>query len=454
MDGAAAFAAWLIGQTGYRWVMPTPFPTARNALLSVFQSAAAAVARHETGGTDVTGHPLPAAAAHIAAARRDPERAYGPPSSAVPSMTCAGLGLELLEAMAAGDAERARALHDRLSFSQCDPRWSETLVAYAGTLGLGGQPRPVPYIRHQSAGDFVVQAPAIAMRIALISDWGTGTREACKVAALLAAQRPDAVIHLGDIYFSGTAAECERHFLAPLRAVLPDARLFTLCGNHDVYSGGAGYYGLLRQIGQPASYFCFRSPDDSWQVLGADTGLHDRNPFGEHASLTRLDEQEEAWHSDKLYRFPGRTILLSHHQPFSAFAQIGPQAERSPVNPWLMASHGRLSQAGRIDAWFWGHEHRLKLYAPYRGVAAGRNIGYGAIPVEAVPGPETPLPGLADPPPVLTEVPLDLVEGAYTHGFVLLDMRASLVEASYWAITRPDGAIYREYFTRSEAVLS
>ena len=439
---------------GYTALMPTPFPTTRNALLSVFQSAAAAVARHRTGATDVTGHALPAAAAHIMAARRDPQRAYGPPSSAMPSMTCAGLGLELLEAMAAGDAARTQALRDRLSFSQCDPRWFETLAAYAATLGLGGQPRPIPYIRYQSAGDFVVQAQTADMRIALISDWGTGTREACAVAASLARQQPDVVIHLGDIYFSGTAAECERHFLAPLRAALPTARLFTLCGNHDVYSGGAGYYGLLRQIGQPASYFCLRSPDDSWQLLGADTGLHDGNPFGEHASLTRLDEREEAWHADKLRGFPGRTIFLSHHQPFSAFAQIGPPAERSPLNPWLMASHDRLSQAGRIDAWFWGHEHRLKLYAPYRGVAAGRNIGYGAIPVEAVPGPETPLPGLADPPSVLTEVPLDVVEGAYTHGFVLLDMRAGSADASYWAVTRPDGAIYREGFYGREAVLS
>ena len=432
--------------------MPTPFPTARNALLSVFQSAAAALARHETGGTDVAGHPLPAAAAHIMAARRDPDRAYGPPSSAVPSMTCAGLGLELLEALVARDAPRQQALRDRLSYSQCDPRWSEILAAYAASLGPDGQPCPVPYVRYASLDDFVLPAPRADMRIALISDWGTGTHEARDVAALLAAQRPDAVIHLGDIYFSGMAAECDKHFLAPLRAVLPDARLFTLCGNHDVYSGGTGYYGLLREIGQPASYFCLRSPDRSWQVLGADTGLNDRNPFGEHAALTRLDADEELWHAGKLRGFPGRTILLSHHQPFSAFAQIGPQADRSPVNPWLMGSHARLLQAGRIDAWFWGHEHRLKLYAPYLGVTAGRNIGYGAIPVEAVPGPETPLPCLADPPAVLTEVPLDVVEGAYTHGFVILDLGPGGVDASYWALTRPDGPIHRESLGETEAL--
>ncbi len=281
------------------------------------------------------------------------------------------------------------------------------------------------------------------MRVALLSDWGTGTDEARRVATLLARQRPDAVIHLGDIYYAGTSEECDAHFLEPLRAVLPHQPLFTLCGNHDVYSGG-GYYGLLRQLGQPASYFCLRSPDRSWQFLGADTGLHDRDPFDEAAALTLLDPAEELWHADKLRGFLGRSVFLTHHQPFSAFAQIGPTASHDPVNPNLMGSHARLAAAGSIDAWFWGHEHRLRLYAPYRGVAMGRNIGYGAIPVEAVAGMPLPLPGLMDPPAVLQDVPLDVVDGAATHGFALLDMAPGRIDASYWALTRPDRPIHRE----------
>ncbi len=159
------------------------------------------------------------------------------------------------------------------------------------------------------------------------------------------------------------------------------------------------HYGLLGKIGQPASYCCLRSPDRSWQILAGDTGLHDRDPFGAAASLTQLDPAEELWHADKLRGFPGRTIFLTHHQPFSAFAQVGLLERHDPVNANLMASAGRLAAARRIDAWFWGHEHRLRLYAPYRGISAGRNIGYSAIPVQAAVGPETPLPGLIDPPP-------------------------------------------------------
>ncbi len=199
--------------------MPTPFPTARNPVLSLFQPAAAAVARHSlVAFVDAAEHPLPLAAAQIVAARQDPARAYSPSAGIpAPSMTCAALGLELLEAVIAGDADRQRALRNRLSFSRCDPLWAETLVDYARTLRPDGQPRPIPYIRYSALSDFALTAPRADMRIALISDWGTGTDEARQVAALLARHQPDAVIHLGDIYFAGTAEECDTHFLTPPR---------------------------------------------------------------------------------------------------------------------------------------------------------------------------------------------------------------------------------------------
>jgi hypothetical protein len=380
----------------------------------------------------------------------NPTKAYpSPANTAVPAMTCAGLGLELLEALVAGNATRQKELQDRLSFSQCDPLWAETLIDYARDLGPDGQPRAIPYIRYAAMSDFVLGAPSAEMRIALVSDWGTGTDEARQVATFLAQQKPDAVIHLGDIYYAGTAEECDAHFLSPLHAALPDKPLFSLCGNHDVYSGGQGYYGLLRQIAQPASYFCLRSPDHSWQILAADTGLHDRDPFDEATTLTFLDPAEELWHADKLRDFSGRTIFLTHHQPFSAFEQIGPLARHNAVNANLMASHVRLTAAGGINAWFWGHEHSLRIYAPYRGVMAGRNIGFGAIPVEAVSGPAVPLQGLTDPPAMLVDIALDVVDGAYTHGFALLDFSTGSIEASYWALTRPDGPVYRETLASS-----
>jgi len=401
------------------------FPTARDPIVSLLQSAAAAVTRQHPAS-----HGLTVAAGQLAT------------DATQPTDDCVTLGLELLRSSVAGDAARQGVLLDRLRFSRCDPLWAKTLLDYVRDLMPNGEVRPVPYIRHATLDDFVVEAPRTDLRIALFSDWGTGTVEARRMAALLAAQKPDIAIHLGDIYYSGTAAECDAHFLAPLRAVLPDTRLFTLCGNHDVYSGGAGYYGLLARIGQPASYFCLRSPDRSWQVLAGDTGLNDRDPFEEATALTHLDPGEEFWHADKLRGFPGRTILLTHHQPFSAFAQMGPAA-RDPTNPALLASYRQLAAAGRIDAWFWGHEHRLRLYAPYRGVT-GRNIGYGAIPVAVDARADAPLPGLIDPPTVDAHVEIGAANGVYSHGFATLDCRVDGIEASYWTLAHPDQPVHRE----------
>ncbi len=52
--------------------------------------------------------------------------------------------------------------------------------------------------------------------------------------------------------------------------------------------------------------------------------------------------------------------------------------------------------------------------------------------------------GLIDPPELLTNVALDVVDGAYTHGFALLDLSSDAIEISYWALTQPDEPIHRE----------
>lgn len=439
--------------------MALPFTTVRNPLLSVFQSAAAAFARlAPLAPGSTSGHPMVQGASQLVAASQDGATADAPALGTRHSpvgyaehgsVGCAELGLRYFEALVSGSVPQRQQAEDRFRFGRCDPLWAKVLVDYAGTLTTDGTPRPVPYVRYRSLSDFVLPAPSSRLRLVLISDWGTGTQTARQVAALAARQRPDVVIHLGDIYYSGTKEECAAHFLEPMRAAMPDAALFTLCGNHDVYSGGTGYYGLLQQIGQPASYFCLRSPDDTWQVLAADTGLNDRDPLDEAGALTRIDPLEERWHADKLRGFPGQTILLSHHQPFSAFAQIGPASPRNPVNPNLIATHGRLAREGRIDAWFWGHEHRLRLYAPYRGIGAGRNIGYGAVPIQAAPSPLLPLPDLADPPGLAASPVLDVVNGAETHGFAVLDLGGGAIEASYYALTRPEAPIWRESIGRA-----
>src|SRR5262249_44135844 len=146
--------------------------------------------------------------------------------------------------------------------------------------------------------------------------------------------------------------------------------IFTMTGNHDMYSGGGGYYWLIDQLNTPpfaspgqaqmASFFALRS--SGWQLLAMDTGLHDSDVFDVATSETYIEDTELAWHSHWIDNAGGRrTILLSHHQLFSAFAAIGQDGDQSQNNH-LLAQFG--SRLGKVDAWFWGHEHNLEIYAP------------------------------------------------------------------------------------------
>ncbi|MDX1999957.1 MAG: metallophosphoesterase, partial [Thermoanaerobaculia bacterium] len=307
--------------------------------------------------------------------------------------------------------------------------------------------------------------------VALIGDWGTGTADAITLLEAVGAHRPDVILHLGDIYYSGTPDETHKFFLKVLNSTLgrdenPIA-VYTLTGNHDMYSGGVGYYQLLPELNpppvfqpeqaQPASYFSLRSLDGAWQFLALDTGLHDHDPFSVNDDITYLEESEEAWHIDKIAQWSargGRTILLSHHQLFSAFELIGGKDAQKPAgqeaaNPKLLASFRKFQEAaeiggGDIAAWFWGHEHNLCVYEPYLGLAKGRCLGHGAIPAFTEQDPYAVVASLPNPPALVGDprnpgepLKLGVVDQAYAHGFVIvrLDDRDRSATVSYYQET-------------------
>jgi len=236
-------------------------------------------------------------------------------------------------------------------------------------------------------------------RLALIGDWGTGMPDAAAMlTTLIARSQPAAIIHLGDVYYSGTPQEAKYNFRDPLDKCCRDAGLtarlptFTLPGNHDYYSGGAGFYDTIDQLNegdlsQQASYFCLRSSDDRWQILGLDTGHNDHVPglpFEPFYRAPGLVDSEVEWAQDKLERFPGNSLVLTHHQLFSA---------RSPLNGPLSFRPQHLNrslldafepQFPKIAAWFWGHEHSLALFKDgLLGLRKGRLLGCSAFETPA-----------------------------------------------------------------------
>lgn len=202
-------------------------------------------------------------------------------------------------------------------------------------------------------------------RVALLGDWGTGRYGAVTCAATIERTLPayDVLIHLGDVYYSGTRDEIERNFLARWPRV-PGAVSRACNSNHEMYSGGFGYYDVtLPRFEQPASYFCLEN--DHYRILGLDTGYKDGDLAGEQA----------AWAHDLILGAGGRrVILLTHHQPFTLFRGDGSfKAIVDRLQP--------LFTAGRIFAWYWGHEHRCVIYDRHPTLNMyGRCIGHSGFP--------------------------------------------------------------------------
>ncbi len=202
-----------------------------------------------------------------------------------------------------------------------------------------------------------------ACRIGMLGDWATGLYGAPVAAqTLVAGPRLDVLVHLGDVYYSGTAKETDERFLAgwPFGAAAVHRAVNS---NHEMYSGGHAYFGrTLPRFGQASSYFALAN--DHWLLIGLDTGYVDHD----------VDAEQASWVGEMVRRAEGRrVILLSHHQMSSHF---------SPQGMRLAASLRPVLEDDRVVLWYWAHEHRGILYEPDPrfGGLLGRCAGHGGMP--------------------------------------------------------------------------
>jgi predicted phosphodiesterase len=382
--------------------------TYRDPTLSLWQSAVAQVQRNRKS---VQARMAPAATATFAVSKlpavddlMSPVHLLGPsltsgqtalPAALAPSQAsataspaaiapagvvvdCAKVAAQFLWAEITGDQQKSDLYASELKFAVCDALgWAECLTTYLAFKASCGT---LPYRPNL---DVVLPLPPKAT-IAIIGDWGTGDDVAINLLNQIVAFKPDVLLHLGDVYYSGTHGEANDNFLAICRQILGSSiPLYTLCGNHDMYSGGDGYYWLIDQIGQQSSYFCLQN--DDWQFLAMDTGHNDHDPVTVATNMTSLVNipgwSEANWHLNKIQQAgKRRTALFSHHQLFSPFASVGNMgSQQYAYNPNLFANF--QSVISKVDIWFWGHEHTLALYDPCMGLARGRCVGASAVPV-------------------------------------------------------------------------
>ncbi len=228
-------------------------------------------------------------------------------------------------------------------------------------------------------------------RLIVVGDWGSGLSGARRISTAmgLAAEqgigegREVHIIHLGDVYYTGFAREYDRKFIrrwpvGPFEK--SGVRSWCLNGNHDMYSGGYGYFGHLLKndlFRQQAGFSQFSLENTNWMLLGLDTSYQPADKFGMRGDVS-AEQAGWAWNTLRRGEQEGKNgILFSHHQPFSAYGSDGPELRHSLQGPLLQ---------DLVHGWFWGHEHRCAFYKKRHGIRYPCLVGHGGVPEFALGG--------------------------------------------------------------------
>lgn len=305
-----------------------------------------------------------------------------------------------------------RRLFDK--FSIMDIRWVSSLFA----MGIGKLRKRHPF-PEKPAEPLRIGRQA---RIVIVGDWGSGVPRARKVADEIrkvldeGSGREQHVIHLGDVYYSGWEYEYRDRFLKywPVR---PEEKeritSWNLNGNHDMYAGGHAYFSYAlkdERFARQQGSSWFSLANDDWTIVGLDTAWEDHG----------LEGGQAEWARGLLKSSPGRGLLLSHHQPWSAYEPGGGAKLRQKIKPVL--------DTDRIHAWFWGHEHRCVAYKRFGDLECGRCVGHGGVPVYLSRRQENP------DPPIAWEFRESFRKGMETwalFGFTVLDFDGPVIAARY-----------------------
>jgi hypothetical protein len=250
----------------------------------------------------------------------------------------------------------------------------------------------VPFPHHQDVKDTVMSI-ADKVTFAIAGDWGTGLPVSETVARRMVAPdvNPDHTIHLGDVYYAGAPDDVRNNFLNPAGCCWPKgtsltAPCFALNSNHDMYSGGQGYFGVTLKNSQfqaqkGLSYFALENTN--WLVIGLDTGYFAPDRLFQ---LGLLDETYQLpwlralWsHARETHR---RIILLSHHDGVDVDRRTNEVQWKHQLWDQVIDAMDGIGPA----YWYWGHVHAgivfKPLPTPNDGNVRARCVGHGGIPFE------------------------------------------------------------------------
>lgn len=221
-----------------------------------------------------------------------------------------------------------------------------TLLLTAGVLlfsapRMAPAPRPVPNHAFPSA-----PSPAAEAVVWALGDGADGGERAIALARRIAADRPERVLYLGDVYERGSPEDFRDRYdtvygqLARLTAPTP--------GNHEWPAHLEGYdpYWKAKTGASTPPWYAFRI--GSWKVLS----LNSEAPHGR-------DSRQLRWLDAELRRTRGTCILAYWHRPRQSAGRHGDQAD---VTPLWEALRGRATLVLN------GHDHDLQRLRERDGI--------------------------------------------------------------------------------------
>ncbi|MFP2905973.1 metallophosphoesterase, partial [Pyxidicoccus sp. 3LFB2] len=215
------------------------------------------------------------------------------------------------------------------------------------------------------------------VRFAVLGDFGTGSSDQADVARSIQSRRPEFIITVGDnIYESGTDAEFESNFLAPMGSLFAEVPLFPSLGNHEYVTNQGQPY--LDNFYLPAN-----NPRGTERYYSFDWGnVHfvalDSNCLRGSATADRCRAEEQlAWLQQDLAASRAHWKVVYLHHPLWSSGKYGSYVPlRQQLAPIL--------EAGGVDLVFAGHEHDYERTRPMRGDAeaasgTARGITYAVV---------------------------------------------------------------------------
>jgi predicted phosphodiesterase len=237
-----------------------------------------------------------------------------------------------------------------------------------------------------AGGDRLAVSPIAAFRtfstggpveFVVVGDTGHGGLPQQRIASVMAAQKADLVMHVGDvIYPRFTAGQMDQKCFSIYRAQMRGTPFFYAIGNHEYYGGGASF---LAEIQQPSNnpsqnkaYYSFDHGDAHFVVL--DSVVPYGNGYAPDSPQYRWLEKDLAG-SQKPWKFLffHNTIHSSgpHHQDDYNINGIPDHLE-------LQEALGKLASQYGVQMIFTGHDHIYERSNPVNGVVTIVSGGGGA----------------------------------------------------------------------------